>query len=147
MSWENVCWCLNQPCVRVPEAWSWLFSNITSGVLGVLPGSVSEEEATVKYIVVKLVKMQAVLKGKKVATEQRSSPIASPTLPQSLRQTRPLLQLNSKLKALGGMAMHVATVTGAAATNHPGPLDHSALHEESKKHWLYATFEGESQYL
>ena len=35
---------LYQACGRVPEAWSWLLSFITAGVLGVPPGLVTEEE-------------------------------------------------------------------------------------------------------
>ena len=95
---------LYQTYGRVSEAWSWLFSFITAGVLGVPPGSITEEEllkmtfevshyfekevtwlmgnyyeyvnreAIGKDRVVKVAELQAVLRGRKVAREQRRTP-------------------------------------------------------------------------
>ena len=87
---------LYQTCGRVSEAWSWLLNYISAGVLGVPPGSVTEEEllkmsydvshyfekevtwllgnyyeyikkeAMGKDRVVKVAELQAVLKGRKI---------------------------------------------------------------------------------
>ena len=95
---------LYQTCGRVSDAWSWLFNYITAGVLGVPPGSVTEEElltmtfdvshyfekevtwllgnyyeyinkeAIAKDRVVKATEMQAVLRGRKLAMGQRRAP-------------------------------------------------------------------------
>ena len=95
---------LYQTCGRVSEAWSWLLSFITAGVLGVPPGSVKEEElldmmfevshyfekevtwllgnyyeyinkeAISKDRVVKAAELQAVLRGRKLAMGQRGAP-------------------------------------------------------------------------
>ena len=95
---------LYQTCGRVSEAWSWLLNYITAGVLGVPPGSVTEgellrmtydvshyfekevtwllgnfyeyinKEAISKDRVVKVAELQAVLKGRKMAMQQRRAP-------------------------------------------------------------------------
>ena len=95
---------LYQTCGRVSDAWSWLLSYITAGVLGVPPGSVTEEEllkmtfevshyfekevtwllgnyyeyinkeAIVKDRVVKATELQAVLRGRKLAMGLRRTP-------------------------------------------------------------------------
>ena len=98
---------LYQTCGRVSEAWSWLLSYITAGVLGVPPGSVTEDEllnmtfevshyfekevtwllgnyfqymnkeAIAKDRVVKASELQAVLRGRKLAMGQRRAPALS----------------------------------------------------------------------
>ena len=98
---------LYQTCGRVSDAWSWLLSYITAGVLGVPPGSVTEEElltmtfdvshyfekevtwllgnyyeyinkeAIAKDRVVKASELQAVLRGRKLAMGQRRAPALS----------------------------------------------------------------------
>ena len=98
---------LYQACGRVSEAWNWLLSFITAGVLGVPPGSVTEEEllnmtfevshyfekevtwllgnyyeyineeAIAKDRVVKVAELQAVLRGRKLAMGQRRAPTLS----------------------------------------------------------------------
>ena len=98
---------LYQTCGRVSDAWSWLFNYITAGVLGVPPGSVTEEElltmtfdvshyfekevtwllgnyyeyinkeAIAKDRVVKASELQAVLRGRKLAMGQRRAPALS----------------------------------------------------------------------
>ena len=95
---------LYQTSGRVSEAWSWLLSFITAGVLGVPPGSVTEgellnmtfevshyfekevtwllgnyyeyinKEAMGKDRVVKVAELQAVLRGRKMAMQQRRAP-------------------------------------------------------------------------
>ena len=95
---------LYKTCGRVSEAWSWLFGFIMAGVLGKPPGSVTEEEllkmtfeashyfekevtwllgnyydyinkeAIGKDRVVKAAELQAVLRGRKLAMEQRRAP-------------------------------------------------------------------------
>ena len=96
---------LYQNCGRVSEAWNWLFSFITAGVLGVPPGSIAEDEllkmtfdishyfekevtwlmgnyydyvnkeALGKDRVVKVAELQAVLRGRKLAMEQKRTPL------------------------------------------------------------------------
>ena len=102
---------LYQTCGRVSEAWRWLSSFITATVLGVPPGTITEEdllkmtyevshyfekevtsllgtsfdyinkEAIGKVKVVKAAELRAVLRGRKVAMEQkRTSVVAIPNL-------------------------------------------------------------------
>ena len=93
---------LYQTCGRVSEAWGWLLSFITAGVLGVPPGSITEgellkmtykvshyfekevtwlmasyfeyinKEAIGKDRVVKVAELRAVLRGKKAAKNLRT---------------------------------------------------------------------------
>ena len=95
---------LYQTCGRVSDAWSWLLNFIAAGVLGVPPGSVTEEEllkmtfevshyfekevtwllgnyyeyinkeAIGKDRVVKPTELQAVLRGRRMAMGQRGAP-------------------------------------------------------------------------